>query len=55
MTYHMPEETIAVESAETCRQLQPALHGGRVDVRRMLKEWTQEEIDAGKYGKYQDV
>lgn len=53
--YHMPEEMIAVESEHICRLLKPALHGGRVDVRRMLKEWSPQEIEAGIHGRYQDV
>lgn len=51
----MNENTFAVESEEICELIRPALHGGRVDVRRMLKEWSPEEMAAGVHGRYLDV
>lgn len=53
--YHMPLNTMPVESNERCQDIRPALHGGRVDVRRMLREWTGEEVANNVYGRYQDV
>lgn len=32
-----------------------ALHGGRTDVRQLIREYTEEELENGIYGRYQDV
>lgn len=53
--YHMPANTIAVESNQRCQEVRQALHGGRVDVRRMLREWSSEEVANAVFGRYQDV
>lgn len=54
-TYHMPENSMTVASYDICEKVQQAMHGGRVDVRRMLVEYTDEEIANGIYARYQDV
>ncbi len=54
-TYYMPEETIVRLTATEHTEISEAMHGGRTDVRRLLKEWSPEEVAQGLYGRYQDV
>lgn len=54
-TYYMPENQIYVLHKDEHDNIAKSMHGGRTDVRRLLKEWSEEEVAAGKYGKYQDV
>jgi hypothetical protein len=53
--YFMPENKIARLNKKASDDIRRSMHGGRTDTRRMLKEWTPQEVDAGYYGKYQDV
>ncbi len=55
MRYYMPCNEMSVLSEEHNRMIKRAIHGGRTDARCLLKEWTDEEVRAGKYGVYQDV
>lgn len=54
-TYYMPENSIAALTAQEHIDIGRAMHGGRTEVRRMLREWSEEELREGKYGKYVDV
>lgn len=54
-TYYMPEESIARLGRQEHADIAKSMHGGRTDTRRVLKEWTDDEIERGFYGKYQDV
>ncbi len=54
-TFYMPAEMLYRLTDRESSEIRPAMHGGRTDTRCMLKEWTREQIDAGVYGKYQDV
>lgn len=53
--YFMPENKIARLGKKACEDIRRSMHGGRTDTRCMLKEWTPEQVEAGYYGKYQDV
>lgn len=52
---HMPEETLVHLSAEEEKFARRALHGGRTDVRQLLKHYSEEDVERGVYGCYQDV
>jgi hypothetical protein len=54
-TFFMPKDKIVRLTKQADADIRRSMHGGRTDTRRMLKEWTQEEVEAGVYGKYQDV
>lgn len=54
-TYYLPENAIYGMSPNEESRIRKAMHGGRTDTRRMLKEWSEEEVNQGIYGKYQDV
>lgn len=54
-TYYMPKDSIAALTAQEHVDIGRAMHGGRTDVRRMLREWSEEELQAGKGGKYVDI
>jgi hypothetical protein len=54
-TLFMPENEIGLLNKMEIAEIAPAMHGGRTDTRRMLKEWTEAEVAHGIYGKYQDV
>lgn len=53
--YHMPENSFYRLTMLEDSRIRQSMHGGRTDTRRMLKEWTPEEVASGYYGKYQDV
>lgn len=52
---HMPAETMVHLSPKEEEFARKALHGGRTDVRQMLKYYSKEDIQQGVYGCYQDV
>lgn len=54
-TYHMPEKSIGQLSFTEYERISKAMHGGRTDTRRLLREWSDDEVANGIYGKYQDV
>lgn len=54
-TYYMPENTIAVLTNTQDKEIRLAMHGGRTDSRRLLREWSDEEVNNGYYARYQDV
>ena len=54
-TFFMPDEKIVRLTKEADADIRRSMHGGRTDTRRMLKEWSADEVAAGIYGKYQDV
>lgn len=54
-TLHMPEECLTSLSPQEDAFARKAFHGGRTDVRCMLKFWTPDQISQGVYGKYQDI
>lgn len=54
-TLHMPEDCMYRMSPLEEQFARQAFHGGRTDVRCMLKHWTAEQVDKGVYGKYQDI
>lgn len=53
--YHMPDDCFYRLSILEDQRIRQSMHGGRTDTRRMLKEWSDDEIQRGYYGKYQDV
>lgn len=53
--YHMPDDCFYRLSILEDQRIRESMHGGRTDTRRMLKEWSDDEIRRGYYGKYQDV
>lgn len=55
LTYFMPDESLYRLSRKQDERIRKSMHGGRTDTRRMLREWTPEEVAQGIYGKYQDV
>ena len=55
MTYYLPEDTLYRLSINAYENIRKAMHGGRTDTRRLLREWTDDEVAAGYYGCYQDV
>lgn len=54
-TFYMPVDSLVRLSATEHDEISLSMHGGRTDTRRMLREWTEEEVAAGVYGQYQDV
>lgn len=55
-TLHMPESTIAVLDMEETLFAKRAFHGGRTDVRQMVKFYTDDQIKKKKtFARYQDV
>lgn len=52
---HMPEKLLAVLNHEEIEFAKQAFHGGRTDVRTMLKFYTEKDVQEGVYAKYQDV
>lgn len=54
-TYYMPKNALVCLSSNEQEDIARAMHGGRTDARRLLREWTDEEVRLGIYGKYQDV
>lgn len=54
-TLYMPANTIAYLSPKAQQFARAAFAGGRTDVRKMIRFWSDDEIAAGKYGAYQDV
>jgi hypothetical protein len=52
---HMPEETLVHLSPAEESMARRALHGGRTDVRQMVKFWSEQDVREGRYGCYQDV
>jgi hypothetical protein len=54
-TYFMPEESMCVLKTDEHENIARSMHGGRTDTRCLLREWTEEEVAQGIYGKYQDV
>lgn len=55
MTYYLPEDTLYRLSINAYENIRKAMHGGRTDARRLLREWTDDEVQSGVYGCYQDV
>lgn len=53
--YYMPENLLCVLNSLEHDLIGRSMHGGRTDARRLLKEWSKEEVAAGYYGRYQDV
>lgn len=53
--YYMPADQIAILRKHEHDDIARSMHGGRTDVRCLLREWTPEEIVSGHYGVYQDV
>lgn len=53
--FFMPENKIARLGQKASDDIRRSMHGGRTDTRCMLKEWSNEEVRNGIYGKYQDV
>lgn len=54
-TLHMPEKMLAPLSRQQDKLCRRAMHGGRTDVRQMFRQWTQEQWEQGKCGRYLDV
>lgn len=54
-TYFMPENSLCVLHSDEHDNISRSMHGGRTDTRCLLREWTNEEVAQGIYGKYQDV
>lgn len=54
-TLHMPANTIVALKEEEFNFAQRAMHGGRTDVRQMLKHYSFDNVKQEKYAKYQDV
>lgn len=50
-----PANQLYVLEREEYENIRKAMHGGRTDCRRLMKEWSSEEIQQGYYGVYQDV
>lgn len=50
-----PANKLYILSVEEYKHIKKAMHGGRTDTRRMIKEWSDEEVANGYYGVYQDV
>lgn len=55
MTYFLPDNALYRLSIKEDKRIRESMHGGRTDTRRMLREWSDEEVAAGYYGRYQDV
>lgn len=53
--YYMPDNQLYRLSIRQAEDIRHSMHGGRTDTRRLLKEWTEDEIAQGYYGCYQDV
>jgi len=51
----MPENQLAALKENEFLFAQRAMHGGRTDVRQMLKHYTIDNVHNGKFAKYQDV
>ncbi len=54
-TLHMPEHMISVLRKDEAEFARRAFHGGRTDVRRLVKFYTPSDVESGKYAVYQDV
>lgn len=54
-TYFMPEHSLARLTAVQHEDIAEAMHGGRTDARCLLREWSEDEVRRGVFGKYQDV
>jgi hypothetical protein len=54
-TLYMPENTIGLISPEAQQFARRAFSGGRTDVRKMIRFWSEDDVAQGKYGVYQDV
>lgn len=54
-TFFMPDNQLYALHSDEYEGIYPSMHGGRTDCRRLLKEWSAEELAEGIYGKYQDV
>jgi hypothetical protein len=54
-TLHMPAGTICVLNKQELDFAKEAMHGGRTDVRQMMKTYTSDQVERGIYAKYQDV
>lgn len=54
-TYYMPENKLAILTPKEDEDIRRAMHGGRTDCRRLLREWSDDEVARGIYGCYQDV
>jgi hypothetical protein len=54
-TLYMPENTIGLISPEAQQFARRAFSGGRTDVRKMIRFWSEDDVALGKYGVYQDV
>lgn len=53
--YYMPEGLMKIHSIGVTKYARQAYHGGKTDVRRMLREFTNQEVLSGQYAKYLDV
>ena len=54
-TSHMPPNQICRLTVQEEEHIKPSMHGGRVDSRCLLKEYSPTEVAAGKFARYQDV
>jgi hypothetical protein len=52
---HMPPNLLGVLKQEEIDFAKEAFHGGRTDVRTMLKFYNEKDLEEGIYAKYQDV
>lgn len=49
------QTAISVLKREEYQQMKAGFHGGRTEVFRLFQEWGEEEIKAGKHGRYIDI
>lgn len=55
MTYYMPPDQIFRLNLDEQDDISLAMHGGRTDVRCLLREYSDQELESGIHAKYQDV
>lgn len=54
-TLYLPEHTVSLISPAAQQFARRAFSGGRTDVRKMIRFWSEDDVAQGKYGVYQDV
>ena len=55
LTLDMPKDSICRLSPKEETDIKKSMHGGRTDTKCLLREWGEDELARGCFGKYQDV